>query len=93
MSKLGATRLHPLGLGDAGHNIEADFRSWQSSACLALCLALGLPASCCNRGSQSASTEEDEVTVSHPSMEEVKQLGGAFTGEPERLNSYRYNAP
>ncbi|VDN98495.1 unnamed protein product [Rodentolepis nana] len=36
---------------------------------------------------------EDEYEITHPTASEVESLGGAFTGEPGHLNSYRFNAP
>lgn len=82
---LGGTRKMPLCLGDDGHNIEADFRGWQASLCqlynLTECKVDALP------------SLKREYEFTHPSLSEVKSIGGAFTGEPERLHSYRFNAP
>ncbi|KAM3171988.1 hypothetical protein ACTXT7_015472 [Hymenolepis weldensis] len=83
--QLGGNRKMPVCLGDGAHNIEADFRNWQASLCklyeLTECKVDALP------------TPNDEYEVIHPTASEVKSLGGAFTGEPEHLNSYRLNAP
>lgn len=83
--ELGGCQSLPLSLGDGARNIEADFRNWQASLCkfyrLSECKVDSLP------------TMNDEYEIIHPSAAEVESLGGPFTGEPARLNSYRFNAP
>ncbi|KAM7541314.1 hypothetical protein Aperf_G00000023570 [Anoplocephala perfoliata] len=82
---LGGIRKMSVCLGDGAHNIEADFHSWQTSLCqlynLTECKLNALP------------SLKQDYEFTHPSLSEVKSLGGAFTGEPERLHSYRFNAP
>uniref|UniRef100_A0A5K3EX69 Flavodoxin-like domain-containing protein n=1 Tax=Mesocestoides corti TaxID=53468 RepID=A0A5K3EX69_MESCO len=86
LSLLGASRLLPLCLGDASRNIEADFRAWQRSICQLFNMTE------CNIDA-FLKTDVQDLTFVYPSLPEVESLGGAFTGEPERLLSFRHNTP
>lgn len=83
LERLQASRHCELTLGDASKNIEAIFRSWEVTICNKLGFKL----------SPKTGLAFQEVSIIQQSAKEVEEKGGAFTGEPERLRSYKYNAP
>ncbi|BHF58940.1 hypothetical protein SprV_0100189500 [Sparganum proliferum] len=94
LSTLGACRLHELTLGDAANSLEAVFAAWQSSLISSLAKHFGLRTPCADdTGLKSVSVLESAAFFEHITAETAANLGGVFTGEPEILDSFKFNAP
>lgn len=94
LAVLGACRLQELTLGDAADNLEARFSAWQSNLVSILAEHFGLRTPCADGTRPTpVSTVEYVGFFEHITAESAVNVGGVFTGEPQILNSYRFNAP
>lgn len=85
LEKLGAVRIHPLGLGDDDGNLEDDFITWEEHFWKSVCSEFNLEENvedCCIRQYKETILTENEYDPDR-----------VFDGEPYRLHSLKTQRP